>query len=169
MRKLKDIEADLAKLSVLPHAERTARILQLMLEAQPIVPHRKWGAWCDKHVPCSVRQRALIMAKHNGKPSKRSDNKTSCQKAETSATETISKLPANYEPLHEEWPEDWDGGLHDRWLHSVGAYAGEAIAMQAFWDRQFPGWRQLAPSSSLVTLATQAAESWATVAKHLSK
>jgi hypothetical protein len=55
-----------------------------------------------------------------------------------------------------------------QWEYSVGNMAGDAISLQAFWDRTFGAeWREFAVASDLVTLAQQAAEAWAAIADEL--
>jgi hypothetical protein len=48
----------------------------------------------------------------------------------------------------------------EQWETSVSNHAGEAIAMEAYWTRLFGDWRRFEPSSTLATLAKQAADAW---------
>lgn len=53
------------------------------------------------------------------------------------------------------------------WERSFDSFAGDAIAMEAFWIRQFGDWEKFDVSSARVTLALQAAEAWTKVARKL--
>jgi hypothetical protein len=55
----------------------------------------------------------------------------------------------------------------DFWVNSASSMAGEIIALEAFWDRQFPQWRTYKPPSELVTLVRQALDSWTKIARDL--
>jgi hypothetical protein len=54
-----------------------------------------------------------------------------------------------------------------RWEWSLGSFAGDAIAMRAYWDRQFGDWRKFEVPASAVTLAADAAKAWAELAAEL--
>jgi hypothetical protein len=66
-------------------------------------------------------------------------------------------------------PEDLPGDTSEqRWQYSVGNMAGEAISLQAFWDKTFgEAWKSFEVSSDLVTLAQQAADAWTQIANEL--
>ncbi|MBR1286070.1 hypothetical protein JQ597_28865 [Bradyrhizobium sp. AUGA SZCCT0177] len=62
-------------------------------------------------------------------------------------------------PIQDPPSADWDTE-QDRWQFSVGSFAGDAIAMKAFFDKHFPAWREFPVPPELLTLVNQAAESW---------
>jgi len=53
------------------------------------------------------------------------------------------------------------------WQRSLSNLAGDAVAMRAFWTRQFGAWEKFEVTSELVTLAEQAAEVWSKLAVDL--
>jgi hypothetical protein len=55
----------------------------------------------------------------------------------------------------------------ERWHHSLSAFAGDAIAISAFWEKQFGDWKRFSAPSHLVTLADQAAQAWEELAGEL--
>jgi hypothetical protein len=56
----------------------------------------------------------------------------------------------------------------ERWHRSLGNLAGDAISLEAYWTRQFgEDWQRFAVPDDLVTLAQNAAQAWANVAKQL--
>jgi ParB-like nuclease domain len=54
-----------------------------------------------------------------------------------------------------------------RWQWSLSTNAGDAIAMRAFWQKEFGNWKGFDVPSSLVTLAKQAAKAWAELVREL--
>ena len=50
---------------------------------------------------------------------------------------------------------------------SLSNHAGEAISMEALWNRLFGDWRRFEAPSTLVTLARQASETWIKLAAKL--
>jgi Winged helix-turn-helix DNA-binding len=57
----------------------------------------------------------------------------------------------------------------DRWQRSLGNVAGDAVALRAFWTREFGDWQTFEAPSSPVTLAKQAAEAWTQLARDLER
>lgn len=57
----------------------------------------------------------------------------------------------------------------ERWQHSLGNLAGDAVSIRAYWTREFGEWEKFEVPSSLVTLAKQAAKVWTELAADLSK
>jgi hypothetical protein len=55
----------------------------------------------------------------------------------------------------------------ERWQFSVGRFAGDAIALKAFFDKHFPAWREYPAPPETLTLVNQAAESWRALAGDL--
>ena len=55
------------------------------------------------------------------------------------------------------------------WQRSAGNIAGDAIAMRAYWQRQFGDWEIFEVPSDLATLAKQAAEVWTSLADEFEK
>jgi hypothetical protein len=47
------------------------------------------------------------------------------------------------------------------------SFAGEAIAMQAYWKKHFGDWRRFAVTSEMRTLIKEAAKEWADLAHDL--
>jgi len=56
-----------------------------------------------------------------------------------------------------------------RWEWSLGHFAGDAVAMRAFWTRQFGDWEKFKVPSPLVKLVEQAAKAWAEFASELTR
>jgi len=75
---------------------------------------------------------------------------------------------ASAEARKQQYAKENDGpeGL-EQWQHSLANLAGDAIAMPAYWTREFGDWKKFKAPSDLVTLAKQAAEAWAEVASNL--
>jgi hypothetical protein len=48
----------------------------------------------------------------------------------------------------------------EQWQRSLSHHAGEAVAMPAFWRREFGEWEKFEAPPDLMTLAEQAAETW---------
>jgi hypothetical protein len=65
--------------------------------------------------------------------------------------------------LYDDTPSD---GPQDFWQRSLAYHAGEAVALRAFWTKEYPGWENFAVPAELATLARQAAQAWAAVAEH---
>ena len=64
------------------------------------------------------------------------------------------------DPIQEDCPDC--ATPEQEWQHSFGHFAGDAIAMSAYWTQQFgEDWQTYGVPSSFVTLAEQAAEAWA--------
>lgn len=61
------------------------------------------------------------------------------------------------------------GTTEEHWQRSLGNLAGDAISMREFWTREFGEWKEFEVSSSLVTLAKQAARVWIELAADLTK
>src|SRR4030095_11275874 len=87
------------------------------------------------------------------------------------------KLPAKFTPLP---PVDADHDLiqemhpdavtpEQRWRWSLSNAAGDALAMGAFWKREFGDWQRFHSSSELRTLAHQAAAAWQALAQDLAR
>jgi hypothetical protein len=53
------------------------------------------------------------------------------------------------------------------WVNSLGSLAGDAISMRSYWTRMFGNWESFGVSTSLITLAEQAADEWIALAKFL--
>jgi hypothetical protein len=53
--------------------------------------------------------------------------------------------------------------LVERWQNSLATMAGDTIALPANWDRVFGNWREFDKPSDLITLAEQAADTWAKI------
>jgi len=60
--------------------------------------------------------------------------------------------------IQDEYPDAVE--LEDRWQMSAANAAGDAIAMRAFWSRQFGGWEKFEPPAQLKKLAAEAAAAW---------
>lgn len=56
-----------------------------------------------------------------------------------------------------------------RWQWSMSNAAGDAVAMGAYWNREFGNWQRFAPPTQLVTLAHQAAAAWKELAHDLER
>jgi hypothetical protein len=54
-----------------------------------------------------------------------------------------------------------------RWQWSAANAAGDAIAMRAFWAREFGDWQRFKPPSELLTLAQDAVAAWQSLASDL--
>lgn len=54
-----------------------------------------------------------------------------------------------------------------RWQWSLGNAAGDAVAMAAFWRREFGAWDKFSRPPELVTLALQAADAWQALVREL--
>jgi hypothetical protein len=59
--------------------------------------------------------------------------------------------------------------LEQYWQRSLGNHAGDAIAMEALWTKEFGDWEKFKAPSDLVTLAKQAAKAWADLAAKLER
>ena len=72
-------------------------------------------------------------------------------------------------PFQDEDAADPENGeAKERWQRSLSAFAGDAIAMEAYWTKTFGSdWRYFVVPSDLKTLAKQASEAWATLLTHL--
>jgi len=68
-------------------------------------------------------------------------------------------------PIQEDCP-DCDSE-QERWQHSLGHFAGDAVAIPAFWTREFGAWEKFEVPSDLVTLARGAAKVWTELATDL--
>ena len=55
------------------------------------------------------------------------------------------------------------------WQHSFSHFAGDAVAIDDFWRRQFGAWEKFEVPSSFVMLAKQAAKAWKELATKLEK
>jgi hypothetical protein len=55
----------------------------------------------------------------------------------------------------------------ERWQRSLSNLAGDAIALRAFWRKEFGDWEKFKAPSDLITLAKQAADEWAAIASQL--
>lgn len=73
----------------------------------------------------------------------------------------------SHDLIQEEYPEAITP--EQRWQWSMSNAAGDAIAMRAFWSREFGQWQQFAPPTQLVTLAHQAASAWKELAHDLER
>jgi hypothetical protein len=60
-----------------------------------------------------------------------------------------------------------DNTQSDDWQRSLANLAGDAIAMPAYWTREFGDWKKFKAPSDLVTLAIQAAKAWTELARQL--
>lgn len=85
--------------------------------------------------------------------------------AEPSNGKAVAVVDQPNDPIQEpctdcETPEEF-------WQRSLSNLASDAISMRAFWTRQFGEWKKFKVPSDLVTLAEQAAEAWATLARQL--
>jgi hypothetical protein len=74
-------------------------------------------------------------------------------------------VPASMEWMEEPPPET--NTKEEFWQNSLGTFASHAVSLEAYWTKQFGDWRQFEPPSHLITLAEQAAEAWAKLAKEL--
>jgi hypothetical protein len=81
------------------------------------------------------------------------------------------KLPGKARPLAPIAPPDPDRDLlqeehpdattaEQRWRWSAENVAGDAIAMRAFWNKQFGDWHKFEPPTALIKLAHQAVAEW---------
>lgn len=57
-----------------------------------------------------------------------------------------------------------DEQLEERWQNSAANFFGDVIAMQAYWDKNFEGWKQFEVPSHIKTLAREAATAFAALA-----
>jgi hypothetical protein len=55
----------------------------------------------------------------------------------------------------------------EHWQRAVSNLAGDCIAMQALWSREFPGWGMFEVPSHIATLIEQAADAWNELANTL--
>jgi hypothetical protein len=76
------------------------------------------------------------------------------------------ELPVS-DPLEAEC-EDRDMPV-DCWQRSLANNAGDAVALRAFWSRQYPGWEQFRATSDLIALAKEAAAAWGEIVELLKK
>jgi ParB-like chromosome segregation protein Spo0J len=60
------------------------------------------------------------------------------------------------EAFREDTPEE-------RWQRSLGHLAGQLVALEAFWDREFGDWREFAVTRDLAKLAREASGSWSAI------
>jgi hypothetical protein len=68
-------------------------------------------------------------------------------------------LPAD-DPIQEPYDADCITD-QQRWEWSLGHFAGDAVAMRAFWTREFGNWEKFEVSPELIKLAEQAEKAWA--------
>jgi hypothetical protein len=68
----------------------------------------------------------------------------------------------------EKKPSDGDTA-EQQWQRSLGNIAGDQIALQAFWTREFGDWEKFEVPSDLSTLAKQAAYAWTELAAKITK
>jgi hypothetical protein len=101
--------------------------------------------------------------------------------AEIEAEAIVTDAPKSEEVTEAEWPKsspDDDevteaeiieeappslAELVERWQNSLTTMAGDTIALPAIWDRVFGNWREFDKPSDLITLAEQAADTWAKI------
>jgi hypothetical protein len=57
----------------------------------------------------------------------------------------------------------------ERWQRSLGNLAGQAIALRAYWSREFGKWQKFEVPGSLAQLAKQAAQAWNELASELAQ
>jgi hypothetical protein len=74
------------------------------------------------------------------------------------ATKAAKKAAEMAEPVDEAFLSN-----AERWHLSLGALAGEAVAMRSFWDKEFEKWRTFEVTSDLLTLAKQARDAWSSL------
>jgi hypothetical protein len=55
----------------------------------------------------------------------------------------------------------------DHWAATIAKYAGEILALRAYWRRQFGQWERFSVSSELVELAEQAVNEWKEIKRDL--
>jgi hypothetical protein len=92
------------------------------------------------------------------------------RKASTKRREDNSSKRRGH-PRHSEPDDDETGDSDaDRWERSLGNIAGTAIAMPAFWTKQFgKEWKDFEVSLTAETLAKEAAQVWTQLAADLTK
>ena len=84
-------------------------------------------------------------------------NKTSKHKGKAHRSDPIQETCADCNTQEEHWER------------SLSNLPGDAISMRSYWSREFGKWEKFKVSSSLVTLAKQAAAAWTKLAADLAK
>jgi hypothetical protein len=62
-----------------------------------------------------------------------------------------------------------DDDAEQRWQRSLGNIAGDAVALRAYWTKEFGDWEKFEVPSEFVTLVKQAANAWMELAADLTK
>ena len=167
---------------------------QALIEARKHVPPGEWIAWCKANIKRGQRdiQRLMRIAGADDPDAalerERAGNRVS--KALSRANATVSRIVTDTAPKAKHVIDRWtelhrklnermepepvraeispeDRALQEQWEMSLSNHAGEAIALEAFWNRLFGDWRQFESSSTLVALARQAAEAWTNLADEM--
>lgn len=60
---------------------------------------------------------------------------------------------------------DQEDTLEERWSYAACNFFGDIISRQAYWDREFPGWKQFDRPSQVATLMKEAATAFASLVK----
>jgi hypothetical protein len=116
--------------------------------------------------------------KKRAKPKRKSESKPRLpeKSAEVSAEERAAYYAATENPkptgtifgdLKEKEPHPDRVTPEQQWQWSLQSHAGDSIAMQAFWTRQFGKWENFKVTPEISALITQAVDAWKEVGERL--
>ena len=141
---------------------KTVAKVRSELEGRAEIPHDK------KRTDTKGRKQPATKSRRNSEPKpspKNTDASAKDKKHHTGRGGSDRQIAESYvAPLYDEDDHNTD---QDLWQRSLGNLAGDSIAMEAFWKRQFGDWEKFEGTSDLLTLTEHAAEAWNKLARKL--
>lgn len=151
---------------------KTVAAVRTKLESTEEIPQ------LDKTVGADGKSRKQPSKRPSNKPERKSELQAEASKATTAEPALLqpsNDAESSAEQRKAEYAES-ESNDHteeaERWqlsLSNMAGMAGDAIALPASWTRQFGKWQDFPVPSDVVTLAQQAAETWATLARQLAE